>query len=176
MEKIEWISTAERLPQVGVPVLVHAPYMEYKGLAIGALYQPHDKRRKPYWQWLAYFIDTDGGYIYPAPGEPICPGDEFVTHWMPLPEPPTTLDAKLKKCIGCPYLQIAYEDDEDYKHLCKARCTATARKRTITWATTTYRNTPKGFVPAHRGMDRVQLEMEKKKAPPKWCPLLKGDK
>ena len=174
MNASNWISVEEYLPPVGLPVLIHAPYYEYTGLTIGALYQPADKRRKPYWQWLAYWVDSrDSGYIYPAPGEPICPGSEYVTHWMPLPDPPTE-GAKIEKCVWCPYLKIAYEDDPDYKHLCKARCTATPRNRQITWATSTYKNTPQGFKLAHKGMDRVKMELEGKLAP-KWCPRLKGE-
>lgn len=78
-----WIPVSERLPEVGNFVLIYNSYSpeEYETLSIGMIYQPSDGRRKPYWKWLAH--RKDSFYL-----DWICPGEEYVTHWMPLPEPP----------------------------------------------------------------------------------------
>lgn len=78
-----WIPCSERLPEVGNFVLIYNSYSpeEYETLSIGMIYQPSDGRRKPYWKWLAHRKDS----FY---SDWICPGEEYITHWMPLPEPP----------------------------------------------------------------------------------------
>ena len=78
-----WIPVSERLPEVGVKVMLVNCYSpeEYSKITIGQLHQT-DKRRKPYWKWIAYrgYEDYYSDWI--------CPGEEFVTHWMPFPQPP----------------------------------------------------------------------------------------
>jgi hypothetical protein len=72
----EWIPVCERLPEIGIPVLVYTPRTEYLQHAID--------------EWVIYreapvpfssaTIETGEGW-----------GDhdyEDVTHWQPLPEPP----------------------------------------------------------------------------------------
>lgn len=82
-----WIPVTERLPGVMTPVLVKNRYEEYEGVTIGYLFQPRDKRRKPYWEFFAYWMGDD--MMHHAMGaRMICPGNEYVTHWMPLPTPP----------------------------------------------------------------------------------------
>lgn len=87
---VQWISVKDRLPEVGKCVLLHHTYHafigehgEFESVTIGYLYQPLDKRRKPYFYYAAV---SDYGDMVRA--ESICPGSEFVTHWMPLPLPP----------------------------------------------------------------------------------------
>lgn len=81
-----WISVEERLPEVLTPVLVMHRYEPYDRVTIGYRFQP-DKRRKPYWIFFAYWMGDD--MMHHAIGDHmICPGGEYVTHWMPLPEPP----------------------------------------------------------------------------------------
>jgi len=86
----EWIPVTERLPEVGKCVLIRQTYHaflgehgEYEGVTIGYLHQPTDRRCKPYFYYAAV---SDYGDMVRA--QSICPGSEFVTHWMPLPEPP----------------------------------------------------------------------------------------
>lgn len=86
----EWISVKERLPEVGKLVLLRQTYHaivggsgEYEGVTVGYLFQPTDRRRKPYFYFAA--ISNYGDMVREYK---ICPGNEFVTHWMPLPEPP----------------------------------------------------------------------------------------
>ncbi len=60
----EWVSVKDRMPEPGVPVLVvysgHVQYVTYQLEAI---------------EWSS----TEGGETMPL---------SFVSHWMPLPEPP----------------------------------------------------------------------------------------
>jgi hypothetical protein len=87
-----WIPVSERLPEPEINVLIRQSYGEdapYANITIGHLHQESDLRRKPYWTWIAYGADM----VHPKieawhRADFICPGDEFVTHWMPLPQPP----------------------------------------------------------------------------------------
>jgi hypothetical protein len=87
-----WIPVSERLPEPEANVLIWQSYREdapYANITIGHLHQESDLRRKPYWTWIAYGADM----VHPKieawhRADFICPGDEFVTHWMPLPQPP----------------------------------------------------------------------------------------
>lgn len=89
---MEWISVKERLPEPETNVLIKHRYFitePYANITIGHLHQDSDLRRKPYWNWIAYGADM----VHPKVeayhrAEFICPGSEFVTHWMPLPELP----------------------------------------------------------------------------------------
>lgn len=85
-----WIAVEERLPEVGKCVLIRQTYHaflgehgEYEGVTVGYLHQPTDRRCKPYFYFAAV---SDYGDMVRA--QSICPGSEYVTHWMPLPEPP----------------------------------------------------------------------------------------
>ena len=87
-----WIPVSERLPEPEANVLIWQSYREdapYANITIGHLHQESDLRRKPYWTWIAYGADM----VHPKieawhRADFICPGDEFVTHWMPLPQLP----------------------------------------------------------------------------------------
>ena len=84
--RCNWIPVSERLPEVLTPVLVMHRYEPYDRVTIGYRFQP-DKRCKPYWIFFAYWMGDD--MMHHAIGDHmICPGGEYVTHWMPLPEPP----------------------------------------------------------------------------------------
>jgi len=60
----EWISVKDRLPDIDLSVLV------YNGQSI---------------EVMAYWYDEDEKPNFMNPPAPPC---DFVTHWMPLPEPP----------------------------------------------------------------------------------------
>jgi hypothetical protein len=62
--KVEWISVNDRLPEIGDKVLI---YCSSQGQLIA--YLSYEK------QWIHVF---DGSYLYLN-----------ITHWMPLPEPPS---------------------------------------------------------------------------------------
>ena len=84
--RCNWIPVSERLPEVLTPVLVMHRYEPYDRVTIGCRFQP-DKRHKPYWIFFAHWMGDD--MMHHAIGDHmICPGGEYVTHWMPLPEPP----------------------------------------------------------------------------------------
>lgn len=87
-KKHRWIPVTERLPEIDVAVLVLHTYQrdEYSPITIGRLYQPCDKRRNPYWTFVS--IQASDGAVYNDGTDFICPGSEYVTHWMPLPAPP----------------------------------------------------------------------------------------
>ena len=83
-EAARW-TPANKPPEVSRPVQVMTIYspQEYAAVTVGMLYQPSDRRRKPYWTWIAY----SNSEIHPGANW-ICPGDEFVIGWMPLPAGP----------------------------------------------------------------------------------------
>jgi predicted RNA-binding Zn-ribbon protein involved in translation (DUF1610 family) len=87
-----WIPITERLPEPETSVLIWQSYREdspYANITIGHLHQERDFRRKPYWTWIAYGADMAHPKIEAYHRTDfICPGNEFVAHWMPLPEPP----------------------------------------------------------------------------------------
>ena len=88
----EWISVKDRLPETETNVLIMQKYSEtdcFANITIGHLHQPSDLRYKPYWNWIGYGQDM----VHPKieafhRADFICPGNEFVTHWMPIPKPP----------------------------------------------------------------------------------------
>lgn len=83
----EWISVKDRLPEKGQIVLVHQIYSWEKfekgaAVTIGRLCQSD----YPHWEFQHYRPDFRSGTL--LDNDIICPGNEYVTHWMPLPEPP----------------------------------------------------------------------------------------
>lgn len=85
-----WISVEDRLPEINTLVLlIHnyhsmiGDFSEYEPITVGYLHQPLDKRRKAYFYYVGV---SDYGDRVRA--NSMCPGNENVTHWMPLPEPP----------------------------------------------------------------------------------------
>ncbi len=67
----KWIPVSERLPDIGVSVLMH--YKSGLNMTAGFLVDVDEDRT----MWCAY---TDDGFYTDCDYEP--------THWMPLPEPP----------------------------------------------------------------------------------------
>lgn len=90
-KQARWISVSEGLPEPEINVLILQSFKEtgpYASVTIGHLHQESDLRRKPYWSWIAY----GGDMVHPKleayhRAEFICPGNEFVIAWQPLPEP-----------------------------------------------------------------------------------------
>ncbi|MGN0663948.1 MAG: DUF551 domain-containing protein [Negativibacillus sp.] len=85
-----WISVKDRLPDPGSIVLIHQLYSwenneDGAEITIGRLF-PTQKGEKPYWEFQHYRPDFCNRSI--MDNDIICPGSEYVTHWMPLPEPP----------------------------------------------------------------------------------------
>lgn len=91
-EKTRWISVKERLPEIGTPVLLRTTYTESlkeEEITIGALnsHRAGGKRKgEPFWVWIGYWLnDTASSFEFFLKCEELCPGNEYVTHWMPLP-------------------------------------------------------------------------------------------
>lgn len=94
MSDNRWIPVSERLPELEVNVLVFQTFREtepYANIAIGHLHQPGNLRCKPYWNWIAYGGDMEHPHIEAFHrAEFICPGNEYVIAWQPLPKPYVT--------------------------------------------------------------------------------------
>ena len=88
--EMEWISVKDQLPEPGEIVLVHQIYSWQRfedgvAVTVGRL-RPTENGRVPYWEFQYYRPDSrDGTFM---DNGIICPGSQYVTHWMPLPEPP----------------------------------------------------------------------------------------
>lgn len=88
-QKHRWIPAEESLPEPGAIVLVNQIYSwehfeEGAMVTIGRLC-PKEPGIKPYWEFQHYRPDFRHGTI--MDNGIICPGNEYVTAWMPLPEP-----------------------------------------------------------------------------------------
>lgn len=91
----KWISVKERLPEIGTPVLLRTTFKEtepFEEITIGALnsHRAGGKRKgEPFWNWIGYWLnDTVSYFEFFLHRDEICPGNKYVTHWMPLPEEP----------------------------------------------------------------------------------------
>lgn len=87
---MEWISVSDRLPEPGKIVLVHQVYSwqqfeDGAAMTVGRL-RPTENGRVSYWEFQYYRPDFRDGTV--LDNGIICPGSEYITHWMPLPEPP----------------------------------------------------------------------------------------
>ena len=87
---MEWISVKDRLPEPGKIVLVHQVYSWQRfedgaAVTVGRL-RPTENGRVSYWEFQYYRPDFRDGTV--LDNGIICPGSEYITHWMPLPEPP----------------------------------------------------------------------------------------
>lgn len=87
---MEWISVKDRLPEPGKIVLVHQVYSwqqfeDGAAVTVGRL-RPTENGRVSYWEFQYYRPDFRDGTV--LDNGIICPGSEYITHWMPLPEPP----------------------------------------------------------------------------------------
>ena len=88
--KDKWISVNDKLPEPGQIVLVHQVYSWTKNedgadVTIGRL-RAEDETHKSYWEFQYYRLDFRNGTI--MDNDIICPGNEYITHWMPLPGKP----------------------------------------------------------------------------------------
>jgi len=86
----DWISVKDRLPEVGKIVLVRQTYSwermeDGAEITIGRLSLAADEKRT-YWEFQHYRPDFRSGTV--MDNDIIRPGSEYVSHWMPLPEPP----------------------------------------------------------------------------------------
>ena len=82
--KQEWISVEDRLPEEGQIVLITQTYgwKEFEEGTEVTIAQYHRK----HFTWYRYQKDWDKHTSIMTHGD-ICPGNEYVTAWMPLPEP-----------------------------------------------------------------------------------------
>lgn len=88
IDRGEWISVKERLPNEEDDVLILVREIEHYG-------RHHEKRNVYYWQYVGWRVDEKWATTYchgfryiddENEKDPRC--EHEVTHWMPLPEPP----------------------------------------------------------------------------------------
>lgn len=84
----EWVSVKERLPENGQIVLVRQAFSRVRNeegaeITIGAYNARPEEQTHPYWEFQHYRNDMRDRTI--MDNSIICPGNEYVTHWMPLP-------------------------------------------------------------------------------------------
>ena len=87
MKRSGWISVKDRLPEPGEIVLVHQVYSWQQfedgvAVTVGRL-RPTENGRVSYWEFQYYRPDFRDGTV--LDNGIICPGNEYITHWMPLP-------------------------------------------------------------------------------------------
>ena len=90
-----WIDVSDRLPEPGQFVLIRHRYrLEEYGIpfAIGVRIRFHGSKEAR-WVWMGGKCVCKDGMTINNPLEwvhthTLAPGDRYVTHWMPLPEPP----------------------------------------------------------------------------------------
>lgn len=83
-----WISVKDRLPEPGEIVLVMQVYSleRYDDGAVVTIGRLCPDKRNTYWEFQYYRRDFRHRTI--LDNAIICPGSEYVTHWMHLPDPP----------------------------------------------------------------------------------------
>lgn len=80
-----WISVKDKLPPCYKMVLLYTTY-ETSRPTVGYLYKSDKPENSmPYFIFFAWNMERQGYHDY---GRFICPGNEYVTHWQPLPAPP----------------------------------------------------------------------------------------
>lgn len=82
--KTKWIPVSERLPEEGQIVLITQSY-GWKEFEEGTEVTIAQYRRK-HFTWYRYQRDWDKHTSIMTHGD-ICPGNEYVNAWMPLPDP-----------------------------------------------------------------------------------------
>lgn len=85
----EWIPCNERLPEIGQVVLVCQTYSwerfeDGAAVTIGRL-KPSENEKGVHWEFQYYKPDFAHKTI--IDNDIICPGNEYVAYWQPLPEP-----------------------------------------------------------------------------------------
>jgi hypothetical protein len=73
---MEWISVEDRLPSIGQFLVYVNPALGVRSIEIGLRM----------------------GGVWSVPSKSNSSGKDLITHWMPLPEPPTHLLSRNKKC------------------------------------------------------------------------------
>ena len=92
---IEWIKASDRLPPIGVPVLVRHRYRleEYAQYAIGLrLRVTDDPESSVYWTWTGVKLFPSVYYVDKKPRtsmltHSLAAGDNQITHWAEITEP-----------------------------------------------------------------------------------------
>lgn len=92
---MNWIKASDRLPPVGVPVLVRHRYRleEYTPWAIGVRLHVTDDEDSPvYWTWTGVKLRPDVYYVNKKPRtsmlvHSLTAGDNQITHWAEITEP-----------------------------------------------------------------------------------------
>ena len=77
----EWISVKDRLPEIGDDVLV---WEKWSTVPFVGWLDPHNE-----WRANKEFVECNGNAIVVS-----CIQQDMVTHWMPLPPPPTQEQSK----------------------------------------------------------------------------------
>ena len=75
----QWIPCSVRLPEPKEQVLVYQTYTRFHEITIGW------RTERKFWEWIDYPLDLKP--YSPTSFGAICPGNEYVKAWMPLPEP-----------------------------------------------------------------------------------------
>ena len=92
---MNWIKASDRLPPIGVPVLVRHRYRleEYTPYAIGVRLRVTDDPESPvYWTWTGVKLRSDVYYVDKKPRtsmlvHSLTPGDTQIPPWAEITEP-----------------------------------------------------------------------------------------